>query len=174
MERLDRGSYIGLNPEGTWGSKQLYMGVGLVKSPDDREVWMYYVAYDITHQWPLKYRRLGGVVTRARVRLDGFIAVQSDYAGGEFITPPMKFEGRHLHLNVDTGAIGEVRVGILDEKGAPIEGYSIDDCDKINGNYIDIVVSWRGKKDLSKFIGKVIRLQFAMRDSKFYSFQFKW
>lgn len=172
--RLDRGPYIGLNPEGTWGSKQLYIGVGLVKSPNEHEIWMYYAAYDVTHQWPLKYGRLEGVITRARIRLDGFVAVQSDYTGGEFMTPPLRFEGRHLHLNVDTSAIGEIKVGILNERGTPIKGYSVNDCDKINGNYIDVVVSWRGKKDLSVLTGKIVRLHFVMRDAKLYSFQFKW
>ena len=56
------------------------------------------------------------------------------YTGGEFTTPPLRFEGAELVLNVDTAAGGEVRVEVRDVEGAPIAGFQLDDL-KENDEY---------------------------------------
>ena len=59
------------------------------------------------------------VISHAVMRLDGFVSADFDYSGGSIITPPLRFQGSRLELNLDTGAGGVGRVEILDEKGAP-------------------------------------------------------
>jgi len=44
--------------------------------------------------------------------------VRAAYAGGEFTTPPLRFAGEQLLLNVNTSASGELRVELLDETRA--------------------------------------------------------
>jgi len=43
----------------------------------------------------------------------------------------------------------------------------------VNGSYVDVVVSWRGRRDLSALAGRAVRLRFVMRGAKPYSFQFR-
>jgi len=40
-------------------------------------------------------------------RLDGFVAAEGGYEGGSLTTKPLTFTGGGLHLNIDTGAVGD-------------------------------------------------------------------
>ena len=94
------------------------------------------------------------------------------YTGGELVSKPLVFSGQKLQPNVDTSAGGVCRVEILDQSSEKIPGFTLDDADEINGNYIRVWASWRGSTDVSALAGKPIKLRFAMRDTKLYSFQF--
>ena len=90
-----------------------------------------------------------GTITRARMRLDGFVSVDAEYTGGEFTTPALLFSGNQLTLNTDTSAGGHVRVELQNESAQPLAGFSAEECDPINGNFIQKVVSWHGKPSLA-------------------------
>ena len=105
-------------------------------------------------------------------RLDGFMSADAAYTGGYLITPPLIFEGNRLEINVNSSAMGSVRVEILDENGRVIPGFSADECEKISFNSLAYVVKWRGESDVSELAGKPIRLKFVMRGAKLYAFQF--
>jgi hypothetical protein len=114
------------------------------------------------------------VISRLVLRRDGFISARAAYTGGEFTTPPLKFSGRELVLNVDTSAAGLLRCELLGEKGEAIEGFRLADCDLIHtANEIDRLVKWRGKSDLSSLAGKPVRLRVEFRDTDLYAFQFR-
>ena len=88
--------------------------------------------------------------------------------------PLLAFTGSELAINVDTSATGIVRCELLDRAGAPVNGYSLDDCDRIHtANEINRVVRWQGQSDVSKLAGKTIRLRFVYRDADLYAFQFR-
>jgi hypothetical protein len=106
------------------------------------------------------------------MRLDGFVSVDAEYTGGEFTTPTILFSGDHLTLNTDTSAGGHVRVELQSESAQPLAGLSADECDPINGNFIEKVVSWRGNPSVQAWAGKPVRVRFVMRDAKLYSFKF--
>ena len=106
------------------------------------------------------------------MRLDGFVSLDADYAGGEFTTPLVRFKGNALVLNVDTSAGGCVWVEILDENDTPIPGFTESQCRPISGNSVRMPVSWTDKADLGTLAGKPVRLRFRMRDCKLYAFQF--
>ena len=63
-------------------------------------------------------------------------------------------EERCLYLIVDAGAVSEVRVGLLDERAAPIEGYSVADRDVVSGSYVDVVASWRGEGACQRWLAE--------------------
>lgn len=56
--------------------------------------------------------------------------------------------------------------------GKPISGFSADECDPINGDYISKDVTWHGSSDISSLIGRGVKLRFIMRDAKLFAFQF--
>ncbi len=73
---------------------------------------------------------------------------------------------------MDTGALGEGRVSILQTDGKSVPGFGLEDCDLLNGDHFDKVVSWKGREDVSSLAGQVVRLRLAMCGTKLYAFQF--
>ena len=169
--RPDRSPVIPLGPDGGWDSGSLYAGYGLTRHGN--ELALYYTAYDVTHGGYGKRDNLGGVVTRARYRLDGFTSLTAGYEGGEFTTPPLRFSGDQLELNFDGSAGGWCRVEVRDGNGKPIAGLTEQDSDRISGNSVAAPVSWRGSRSLSRLQGKPVSLRFVMRDAKLFAFQFR-
>jgi hypothetical protein len=107
---------------------------------------------------------------RYRQRLDGFVSLDAGGSTGTATTLPLVFSGSELALNV--AATGPAKVGILDEFGVPIPGFGVGDCDPIQADFIEYVVTWNGESDISALSGGVVRLQFEMQNTKLYAFQF--
>ena len=81
---------------------------------------VYYYSCSSYGKNAIKAKRLmGGGIFRARLRLDGFVSVDS----GTLTTPLLKFEGQDLEVN----AIGPVTVQLLDESGATLGSTRITD-----------------------------------------------
>ena len=185
-DRYDRRPFVplGMKGEFDWGCARTIWG--LVPDTAGREMYLYYRAGDWLHGWDrdernkriLSERGLGATqdiacLSRLIARRDGFTSVRGAYEGGEFTTPTLQFKGSALVLNVNTSATGRVRVGILDERGWPIAGFGLEQCDIIHtANEINRRVSWGGNADVSALAGRKVRLQVALRDSDLYAFQF--
>jgi hypothetical protein len=89
------------------------------------------------------------------------------------VTAPLVFDGGRLVLNLDAGAAGEGRVGLLEADGTPIKGFGIKDCDLLNADWLDRTVSWRrGQYDLSALAGRPIRLDLRGHGLRFFAMQF--
>ena len=114
-----------------------------------------------------------GTVYRYVQRIDGFVSLDFALDGGRALTAPVKVEGDRLRLNVDTGALGDMRVALLGMDGKPLSGYTLDDSDRIETNSVRATVTWRGRGDLSALVGREVQLQFAGRRAKLYSFRFE-
>ena len=110
---------------------------------------------------------------RYTTRVDGFVSAHADYAGGEFVTRPVVFEGSELVLNVSTSAAGGVNVDIQDDRGIPIEGFAMSDCHEVFGDSLERTVKWGGGKDLGALAGQPVRLRFLLKDADLYSLRFK-
>jgi hypothetical protein len=170
--RIQREPYLRLGLDGTFDDGALYMGVGLLMK--EAEIFMYYIGRDIIHGAVDAGSNVpGGVISRIVQRMDGFVSADASYAGGELTTVPIVFTGRALLLNLDTGAMGETRVEILDENDRAIPGFSINESDSIRGNYIAHTVTWNRQSDVSRLAGRTVKLRFLMRSTKLYSFQFR-
>jgi len=76
-------------------------------------------------------------------------------------------------LNLQTGATGEARVGIVSADHHNLPGFSVIDCDLINGDFFEKPVTWNGRSPFSALEAKTIRLRFVMRGTSLYGFQFK-
>lgn len=172
-QRYPRPAYVPIGGDGSNSVHMFFMTHGLARRGN--EIWQYVgghdgngIGYHSTRgqkgPWPL-YRLVQ--------RLDGFVAAEAPYSGGTMQTKPLTFTGNRLKLNIDTGATGWAQVGLIDESGAPIPGYSLDDCIYINGDFIDTPVEWSGHKlDVSALAGKTVRVVFRMRGAKLFAMQF--
>jgi len=186
-QRFDRRPFVSLGMKGDFDSKVARVFYGLVPSTDGRELYLYYLGSDQLHGWGRDERnqrllRAAGlgpteaitVISRLVLRRDGFVSARAAYDGGEFTTPPVRFGGRELVLNVDTSATGLVRCELQDANGRPLPGHALEDCDWIHtANEPDRPVQWRGRRDLSAWAGQPIRLRVVFRDADLYAFQFR-
>jgi hypothetical protein len=116
--------------------------------------------------------QFGGVML-FKQHLDRFVAMEFDFRGGRAVTALLVFDGGRLVLNVDAGAAGEGRVGLLEADGTPIKGFTIEDCDIINADWLDRTVSWRrGQFNLSALAGRPIRLDLRGHGLRLFAMQF--
>ena len=112
-------------------------------------------------------------VRRYTLRVDGFVSAYATFAGGEIVTKPLVFEGGNLALNVATSAAGSIQIEVQDADGAPIDGYTLDECPEIFCDSLRYIVRWRYPGgDLRGLAGKPVRLRFVLKDADLYSFQF--
>jgi len=113
------------------------------------------------------------VIYRYRQRPDGFVSLDSAGAGGRARTAPVTVAGSHLLLNVDTGALGDLQVGLVDAAGVAVPGFAIGDCDLVQTNSTHAVVSWQGRSDLTPLAGRSVSLEIRSHRTKLYSFRFE-
>lgn len=170
-DRPDRRPYVPLGLDGDWDGGTTYMSLGMIRRGD--EVWQYYSGTRHTHgAYDPEKADCGGGIGRLVQRLDGFISADADYTGAEFTTPLIAFTGRHLQLNVDCSAMGEVWVEVLDEQNRPIAGYRMEDAVSVDRNRIAAPVAWQERDNVGELAGRPVRLHFKLRACRLYAFQF--
>jgi len=170
-----RKPFMSMGPAGRFDSKFVWAMPDPVRMGD--ELWIYYVGSNRDHDRYIdsaapEGKHLTGI-SRAVLRLDGFVSADADYAGGEMTTPLVKFSGKRLELNVQTSGGGSVVVELLDDHGKPIPGFAKSDATPINGNSVRMPVRWGERSEVGALIGSPVRLRFHMRDCKLYAFQFR-
>ena len=167
-----RKPFLRLGPAGSFYSKWVWFMPQPVRMGD--ELWIYYSGNNDDHSGrvdPKAGQRMTGV-TRAILRLDGFVSADAAYTGGTLTTPPIIFEGKSLELNLDTSAGGVAQIEIQEASGKPVPGYTLAEADELNGNSVRMSVSWQGRTDLSVLAGRPLKLHFKLRDCKLYAYQF--
>lgn len=145
-----------------WVSRSNYPALNVVQtSPEEMSV---YVNED--------YAQPTAHLNRYSMRIDGFSSLQAPYAGGELLTKVFTFEGSSLEINYSTSAAGEIKIEIQDEKGNPVPGYELNNCQTIIGNEISRTVLWNGSEDVSKLATKKVRMKIVMKDANLYALKF--
>jgi len=112
-------------------------------------------------------------IRRYSLRTDGFVSVNAGYAGGEFLTKPLIFEGSELEVNYSTSAVGSIQVEIQDVEGRPLPGLSLADSPEKFGDEIEGVFGWNNGGDLGRLAGAAVRLRFVLKDADLYAFRFR-
>lgn len=171
-KRYPRPAYVGIGVHKGIDFKTAYIAYGMVRRGN--EIWQYCFCEPHYHSPWVKFDEKRSVI-RLVQQFDRFVSLDSPYDKETVIvTKPLIFTGNKLVLNVDTDATGYVQVGFLDENGNKIEGYSLDECVYINGDFFEKEVEWIGKgTDVSLLQGKQVKLIFKLRGAKLYSMQFK-
>jgi hypothetical protein len=172
FQRPIRSPYIPLGLRGGPEGGSMYMGIGMIRRGS--EIYQYYTGFAHTHGEYVGFKELKGMggIHLAVQRLDGFMSADFAYTGGTLTTPPLTFPGRRLRLNVNPSALGVMQVELRDATGAPVPGFTHEDCDPVQGNNVSAEVAWRGKSDVTALAGKAIQIHFTGRDAKLYAFQF--
>ncbi len=141
-----------------WTQRSNMPAAGIVQlSPDE------YTMYISEH-----YEWSDNRLRRLTLRKHGFASVHADFAGGEFITRPIRLTGKRLILNYATSAFGSVSVEILDAQGKPIEGFSAKEMEPLFGDEIEAAVRWK-RNNLSSLQGKTVSFRFLLKDADVYA-----
>ena len=168
----ERKPFLRLGPPGSFFSRQVWSLPYPIQMGD--QLWIYYWGSNRDTTLivdPAASKQLAGI-SRAIMRLDGFVSADADYTGGEIVTRLIQFHGNRLELNVDTAAGGSVLVELLDEAGEPIQGFTRSEATVLWGNSVRMPVSWGDNRDTSHLAGKPIKIHLIMQDCKLYAFQF--
>lgn len=170
-QRYDRRPYVTLGPPGSDTANIVFIGTGMAVRGN--EIWQYGTGFRSRHgDVGERKRQTDGVIYRYVQRLDGFVSLDFDKTDATCTTAPVKIDGPRLCVNVDTGALGNLRVGLLDEAGRPIPGFGIDDCLPIHCNSVRATVVWKGRPDLAALKDKNVQVTFSGTRARLYSFYF--
>ena len=159
--------------EGDLDCGLIMMGIGMLRRGD--EIWQYYFGGRRTHEEKEQAERAGRRgegIFRAVQRLDGFVSVDADHRGGEFVTQPFTFAGSRLQLNAACHGLGEIWVEVQDADGRPLPGHTRTEAVSVDRNGTAQEVWWQGGPDVSSLAARPVRLHFAMSSAKLFAFQF--
>jgi hypothetical protein len=170
--RYDRRPYVAPALTETDRGNMVFMGTGLVVRGN--EIWQYGTGFRTEHgDIAGRQRQTDGVIMRYVQRIDGFVSLDTGDTPGRAHTAPVLVTGGMLRLNVDTGALGELRVGLIGIEDRPIPGFSVADCDPVQANGTGVTVTWQGRSALSVLAGQKVGLEFRSTRTKLYSFRFE-
>jgi hypothetical protein len=167
--------FIPLGATNEFDSGSLYMGQGMLRVGD--QIWQYYSGSPLTHNHGGEMDTLvkpenARVYSRVVSRLDGYVSADAGPEGGFFETPPLVYKGGVLRVNVAVRDGGSFRVGLLNENGESIRGRSIEDCQPVTGDHIDVPVRWKTGWDVSGCESVPTKVRVEMRNASLYAFQF--
>ena len=84
-------------------------------------------------------------------------------------TTKILFSGKHLFVNANAEG-GQLTVEVLDGSGVTLRGFAADRCIPIRADGTRQMVRWQSSRDLSRLIGKPVRIRFYLVRAQLYSF----
>ncbi|UCD30021.1 MAG: hypothetical protein JSV03_05975 [Planctomycetota bacterium] len=163
-EEGDRPPILPLGPYGSWDDGMLFTtNHPLVEGEIIR---LYYGGCDGYHAGPADSWNCS--IGLATLRKDGFASLDAGSTIGTVTTKRLTGTGGPLHVNYDATG-GWLKVEVLDEDGNVLPGYSESECDLLQGDSVDQVVTWGVQTELPAGT-EPLRLQFVMQDASIYSF----
>ncbi len=156
-------------PPGSWDEGVVAPGLGLVDLPGDR-MGILVSGSPVPHKHPRR-PPLGklawawwpkGRLVALKAPLEGFFALH-----------PLVFPGRTVRVNFRTTFTGYLKVEACGHDGKILPGRSFDDCDWLNGDQLDQVVTWHGQADLGHPGDSPVALRFRMRSAELFSVRFE-
>ncbi len=156
----DMATFLPLGSPGSWDDGMVFTAPPILRG-DTIEI--YYGGWDGPHNSSNRHARIGV----ARLRKDGFVSLDAEAATGTVTTKKLTGVPGPLRVNYDATG-GWLKVAVLDEAGEVIPGYGLDDCDVLDGDSLDQVVTWGSVGSLPD--QEPLRFQFAMQNASLYSF----
>jgi len=164
-DRPDRTAFLGVNEtDGAWNWGNVQSAGGGCLVVGDR-LYFYYSG----RQWSSQDKRGGMSTGLAFLRRDGFASMVAGEEQGTLTTRPVKFTGRHLFVNADTGG-GDLRVEVLDEAGNVIEPFSAVNSIPFAGDKTKVMLRWESSADLGSLANKPVRFRFHLRNGSLFAF----
>lgn len=158
-----RPKLIELGKPGAWDDGMVIGGPDWIEMGG--EWWMYYSGWDGPHE--SRERNVG--IGLLKLRKEGFISMRGPRGGGVICTRLLRWPGGKLAVNADAHA-GELKVRVSDERRKPLAGFDYADCVAFTGDSVAHEVAWKAKA-IDSLKGRVIRLEFRLKDADLYTFR---
>jgi hypothetical protein len=128
------------------------------------EIWLYYGSSDDKH-----FGWRNGYFCLATLRSDGFAGYEqvSEDTSAFVVTKTLLYKGRTLFLSADIYEQGFVRTRLLNDNDEELAV-----AKSVRQTVMDIKVEWQNELAIQTLEGKMIRLEFELRNAKLYSFSF--
>lgn len=159
----------GIERPGTWNYGHQYLAWHVVETRSALEGAPNELSFYTTESY---WTGNSSALRRYTLRLDGFVSIRAPMSGGELITQPITFTGKHLSLNFASSAAGGLQVELQDADGKALPCFSLEDAEPLFGDSVDRIVRWKKGPDVSAHAGKPIRLRFLLKDADLYSLRF--
>jgi len=137
--------------------------------------YIYYAAEYCPHDWdrnPPVPNILKCEAAVATFKGDRFVSLETgdkDAGPSRVITKPFIVQHPKLFLNAATWMKGSIRAEALTRDWQPIAGFSEPEAREIQGDALNHPVRWKENADLSKLMGKEIRLKFYMTRARIHA-----
>ena len=151
------------------------LGAGIVRPismivDDEQTIRIYSSSSKLEHGYHIEHghweKDLGALLMH-KLRLDGFMYLESAGGPGILGTRPLFWRGGELCLNVQSGQ--EVRVQVTDVEGQTIEGYSFDDCEPFSGDALFWEPRWGNGVRLAALGKQLLRLEISLENARIYA-----
>lgn len=174
---------VARGPEGSFDEDSIDMAINAPIAVGDH-LYLYYTGRRATHQQKL------GAIGLAIFRRDRFAGLTNGgmfgygaggtIDGGELLTRPVTVAGPRLCLNLRcyygypdiSDDWGMVRVGLCDESGSPVAGYTLDDSLPIRADEVRYPVRWKEKSDVHELVGRKLALHLKVNRAAIYGYAF--
>lgn len=102
-------------------------------------------------------------VALATFKRDRFVSLETGEPGpSRVVTKPFTVQYPKLYINASTWENGLIRVELLTRDWQAISGFTESESIDISGDALDHPVQWKDNIDMSKLLGKEIRVKFYM------------
>ena len=91
---------------------------------------------------------------------------------GDFVVYPTHGVGKVMGIETQEISGVSLQVEIQDAGGAPLPGFSLDECPKLAGDAIEHQLAWAKGKDVAALAGRSVRLRFVLKNADLYSLRF--
>ncbi len=141
----------------------------------DDTVYLYYCAYNCPHDANVfgdDVGNLNGGAALATFKRDRYASLETgdkDVGPCRVVTKPFTVRHSKLFLNAATWAAGSVRVEALTRDWQPIPGFAESQALTIQGDALDHPVRWNDSADVSRLLGREIRLKFYMNRARIHA-----
>jgi len=171
--RPDRRAFIAAERRDVW-DRGYVQPVGGICTIHGDTLWFYYTGFQGDPERKERPFLEAGMYDRgstgvAFLRRDGFASLEADAAGGDILTRPITFTGKHLFVNVDAPQ-GQLRAELTDESGNPIAPFTLDNCEVLSANSTLAQVRWSAGDDLTALAGRPVRIRFQLTNGALYAF----
>lgn len=173
-DRTDRLAFIPAERRKEAWDRGYVQSVGGLCTVVGDELWFYYIGFQGNSKMrnpssDFNGMHYNGSTGMAVMRRDGFVSLHADETGGEVLTRPVRFSGKHLFVNAACKR-GSLLAEVLDTDGNVIDGYSMGRCEPMKIDSTISPIRWKGKKDLQGLQGKDVRFRFKVYNGDLYSF----
>ncbi|HEY1601918.1 MAG TPA: twin-arginine translocation signal domain-containing protein [Pirellulales bacterium] len=141
----------------------------------DDTVYIYYAAanfphsVDVARSDPETLQVGAALATFKRDRFASLETSDKDSGPCRVVTKPFTVRQAKLFLNAATWMKGSIKVEALTRDWQPIPGFAEPQARPIQGDALDHPVRWNDNADLSKLLGKEIRLKFYMTRARLHA-----